>query len=243
MTQYLSGTLAKGFKILEYLQQHTTATLNEVAFDLALNKTTAFRLLASLVELHYVKKSHQTYTLATNNQLLTQFNPPVLNWVAVPITTQITKKYQVTAYIGILNGPNVVITQVIGFDDDLSEYAKIGSAAPINESALGKAIVAYLPRSKVTALVTQLKSTATKYTLNDQALAQNLAITRQQGYSLDDEESSFGIRCLAVPIMKDGQVIASLGVAGPLTRLKRQRLKQIAHDLQTCRTEIGLQLT
>lgn len=242
MTQYLSGTLAKGFKILAYLQQHPSATLNETAMALTLNKTTTFRLLASLVELQYVTKEAQTYTLATANQLLTQVNAPMLNWVAVPIAKKITQKYQVTAYIGILDGPDVVITQVIGFNDDLTEYAKIGSAAPINESALGKSIAAYLPPTKLTTLLTQLKSTATKYTLNDQALAQNLALTRQQGYSLDDEESSFGIRCLAVPIMKGQQVCASLGVSGPLASLQRHQLKQIAKDLQQTSRIVARQL-
>jgi len=243
MSQYLSSTLAKGLQILEYLTRHDSASLQTIATDLDLNKTTAFRLLASLVELNYVKKADKRYMLATKNQLLTQFNRPKLNWIAVPITQQITQKYHVTAYIGILNGPDVVITQVIDDHHSLAEYHKIGLAAPINESALGKCIAAYLPSAKRDYLLTQLTSQPTKYTLHDRiALAQNFQVIRTQGYSLDDEESSFGIRCLAVPIRQNEQVIASLGIAGSIAQLPRHQLKQLANVLTRCSQTIASQL-
>ncbi|VDG30970.1 hypothetical protein MUDAN_DOGOELCO_00471 [Lactiplantibacillus mudanjiangensis] len=242
MSQYLSGTLAKAFKILTYLDQQPTATLTTIATALNYNKTTAFRLLASLVELGYVTKQAQTYALSTRQQALIQFNNPRLNWVATSIMRQITQPYQVSAYIGILTGPDVVITQVVDYQGDLAEYAKIGSAAPINESALGKCIAAYLPTTQQQALSHQLNSAATKYTLTDQVgFLQNLKIIHDQGYALDDEESSFGIRCLAVPIIKNDQVIAALGVAGSLDRMQRRNLKRLAQVLTQCSQTIALQ--
>ena len=48
---------------------------------------------------------------------------------------------------------------------------------------------------------------------------------RQRGCAIEDEESELGMVCVAAPIRDDsGAVVASLGIAGPATRLSRKSI-------------------
>jgi IclR family KDG regulon transcriptional repressor len=60
----------------------------------------------------------------------------------------------------------------------------------------------------------------------------SLAAIRNQGYALDDEEVQLNMRCLAVPVYsQNGQLVATLGVAGSDAALKRRQIRLLAHEL------------
>jgi len=56
-------------------------------------------------------------------------------------------------------------------------------------------------------------------------LAKALDAVRQKGCAVEDEESEVGVRCIAAPIRNDaGEVVAAVGVAGPVSRLSKKAL-------------------
>ncbi len=62
-----------------------------------------------------------------------------------------------------------------------------------------------------------------------------LATVRERGYAVEDEESEAGMRSLAAPIRNGaGEVVAAVGVAGPVQRLPDEVLASFApHVLKT----------
>jgi DNA-binding IclR family transcriptional regulator len=72
-------------------------------------------------------------------------------------------------------------------------------------------------------------------------LIQNLALINAQGYALDDEESTLGLRCLAVPLQLPAQVQAALAISGNFNQLPRRQFKQLAQALQACRDTLAVQ--
>ena len=62
-----------------------------------------------------------------------------------------------------------------------------------------------------------------------------LAAVRERGYAVEDEESETGMRSLAAPIRNGaGEVVAAVGVAGPVQRLPDETLASFApHVLST----------
>jgi len=53
-----------------------------------------------------------------------------------------------------------------------------------------------------------------------------------RGYSVDNEEDSRGVRCLAAPIISaDGRVVAAVSISGPAARLSPFRDREIAKEL------------
>lgn len=62
----------------------------------------------------------------------------------------------------------------------------------------------------------------------------DLARTQRRGFSLDDEESVEGLRCVAVPIRDaTGTARYAMSVSGPSYRLLHSRLVQIGETLRS----------
>jgi DNA-binding IclR family transcriptional regulator len=62
-----------------------------------------------------------------------------------------------------------------------------------------------------------------------------LAVVRQRGCAIEDEESELGMRCIAAPLWNDaGEVVAAIGLAGPVSRLSKKALATfIPHVIET----------
>lgn len=231
-------TLRNGLKILQVLKQTSGLRLTEITQILQLNKTTVYRTLTTLVELNYLKKIDHRYSLVhQENNLATTVNSAN---IAIPLPKDISTKFKTTAFIGVLNHENVVITQVLPVNNGFDEFKVLGNSTPVNLSALGKAIAAFLSSHEQHTILQQLSfNSGTKYTLSDRLTFQkNLQIINQKGFALDDEESTLGIRCLAVPIFREQKVVAALGISGTFERLPRNKLHQMAQELIRCSQQI-----
>lgn len=128
----------------------------------------------------------------------------------------------------------LVISQVFASADRLSDFALLGEQQSLNASALGKCLLAFMAEpTRHTILQTTKWHAATKNSLTDrQDLLYGLAAIRNQGYALDDEEIQLNMRCLAVPVYsQNGQLVATLGVAGSDAALKRRQIRLLAHEL------------
>ena len=58
---------------------------------------------------------------------------------------------------------------------------------------------------------------------------------RARGCAIEDEESELGMRCIAAPLRNDaGEVVAAIGLAGPVSRLSKKALAIfIPHVIET----------
>jgi IclR family acetate operon transcriptional repressor len=61
------------------------------------------------------------------------------------------------------------------------------------------------------------------------AMKLELMRVRDLGYAIDDEEFEEGLRCVSAPIFDHrGHVVASLSMAAPVFRLRKERVPQVA---------------
>jgi IclR family acetate operon transcriptional repressor len=81
----------------------------------------------------------------------------------------------------------------------------------------------------------------TPHTITDpDRLKNELRHVRELGYAVDDEEHEEGVRCLAVPVRDaSGQVVASLSVSGPVTRLNDQQVASVVPELLDCGAKLS----
>ncbi|MFD1608568.1 IclR family transcriptional regulator domain-containing protein [Oceanobacillus luteolus] len=73
------------------------------------------------------------------------------------------------------------------------------------------------------------------YTTNtfqdSQLFRYHLKAIKEDGYAFDDEERMVGIRCVAVPVFRNQEVIGALAIAAPVEQISRKNIKQIATKL------------
>jgi len=101
----------------------------------------------------------------------------------------------------------------------LREERDIGRELPAHSTALGKVLLAYLPRQQARALVAEHALTRfTRKTITSKLrLLRELDVVRQQGYAVADEEHRAGLRSVAAPIYNAaGEVSAGVALNGSL---------------------------
>ena len=107
----------------------------------------------------------------------------------------------------------------------------IGTRNSLHCTAMGKAILAFLPGSDQMKLMEQLKLTdCTPAAIADRAaLVEELARVRAQEFALDNEESEEGVNCVGAPIFDHtGRAFAAISISGPAYRLSVARLNALS---------------
>ena len=122
-------------------------------------------------------------------------------------------------------------------DSALSLDTGAGARVHLHNTALGKAILAYLPEERVDEIVDQHGlPAATENTITDrEALFDELGEIRDREVAFDREERADGIRCVAAPVRtNDGAVLGAISVAGPKSRMRGEyyesELPETVHD-------------
>jgi DNA-binding IclR family transcriptional regulator len=206
----------------------------ELAEILHLHKSTIHRLLKVLEGHRFVRRNAQgKYDLGLKlfelgNVSVSRFSLPKR---AEPFLREVVSATGETAHICVLSN-----TQMLSIASAEAPWIvrAIGHRGELHSSAAGKAFLAYLPRQAQDVLISRL--TFTKHTSNtidsEPRLRVELARTRRRGFSINDEEVEIGVRCIGAPIFDDkGRVIATLSIAGPVFRMTRDRLPDLARTV------------
>lgn len=113
-------------------------------------------------------------------------------------------------------------------DNAISFDAHAGRRFYLHNTALGKAILAYLPEARVEQIIEcHGLPQQTEKTISDrEELDEELATIRERGYAFDNEERVSGERCVAAPVLSDNELVGSVSVSGPASRLKAEKFEQ-----------------
>src|SRR5262249_31759868 len=134
----------------------------------------------------------------------------------------------------VLQNGQVIHLDVIQSPNALRVAAFPGERNPLHCTALGKAILAFLPEDEVDALLdgyAMVKKTPKTITQKTHLRA-HLGLVREHGVAIDLEENLSGVTCLAAPIFDHaGRVVAALSVSGPSSRMNA-KLAAIKIDLR-----------
>ena len=133
---------------------------------------------------------------------------------------------------------NLESTQAIRVNSD------IGVRKPAFCTANGRAILAFQPPEAVAEIVAAgLAARAPKTDTAPANLVKALAEVRARGYAIEDEESEAGMRAIAAPIRgAGGNVVGSVGVAGPVQRLTKDVLARFAPQVIRTAEAISVRL-
>jgi DNA-binding IclR family transcriptional regulator len=151
-----------------------------------------------------------------------------------------------TVNLGILDGQDVFYLDVVQSRHPFRMVTRIGTSRPLYCTAMGKVLTALLPENEKERVLRSLRfERFTPYTITQLAkLREELEKTRQRGYALDDEEGTLGARCVSVPILLEGnRLTAAVSVAGPTTRIARDRVPFYVEAVQNAARTISERLS
>jgi IclR family transcriptional regulator, KDG regulon repressor len=204
----------------------------ELAKILKVDRSTAYRLLYTLKLRGYLDQDLLTREFVPNTAkffVLSSEVAGLISWPTVAASFLMTLRDRTgeTANLGVLQEAEVVYVGQQQTQEAVIVNHSLGTRRPLHCSALGKAILAFLPEAQVDCLIAEhgLAVRTHRTIANPQILKLHLNSIREQGYAVDDEETLHGVRCVAAPIYDHReQVIAAIGISGPSTRVTQDKI-------------------
>jgi len=153
---------------------------------------------------------------------------------ARPYLAELVKRTRQSAHLAILSRETPQWAIYIGQERTPSRVQvdiRVGHMAPTHCTAVGKVLLAFLPREQLTRLAPngKLQRLTARTPTSLDALEKQLRIIRERGYAVDDEEFHRNIRCIAAPVRSgDGSVVASIGISGIAADIPREAIPTMA---------------
>ena len=241
------AVMGKIFDVLErFVEQGTTRGLafSEIAKGLPFSRTTIHRILYSLGKLGYIEKCATGSCYRLTRQFHDLAGQGVafryLQAISKPLMQNLLIRYAETVNLGSLDGGQVAYVDVVQSPSALRIAALPGDRNPVHSTALGKAILAFLPESRTRAILGEdpsLRKTPRTITQRTHLL-EHLSAVRDQRVALDMEENVTGVTCVAAPIFDNtGRVIAAFSISGPASRMNA-KLNAIKIDVRAAASTI-----
>ncbi|MFG2501365.1 IclR family transcriptional regulator C-terminal domain-containing protein [Streptomyces sp. NPDC048441] len=136
--------------------------------------------------------------------------------IAEPHLRQLTARVHQSASVTVLDGTDILYVARAATVRVMSVYITLGTRFPAHPTAMGRVLLAGLPKRDRTRLLKAAPPTSlTRRTVTDPAeLNRVLDRAAADGYATADEELEEGLRSVAVPLKDaEGRVVAALNVA------------------------------
>ncbi len=206
-------SVAKAFAVLQaFGRELPELTVAEVAARAGLDRGTAFRLIHTLVGLGYLRGAGTNRFRLTLKCLELGFS--VLSAAdlpshATPLLRELVPEVADAGSLGVLErGEVIYLARVDSGLDRQGVVRRPGSRIGAYATALGQAILAWLPREEQVAqleAVPRVKLSERTLTDLDTLLAR-LAEVRARGFALSDGENAYGLLTVAAPVLDAGGV-------------------------------------
>ncbi|MEP2530892.1 HTH-type transcriptional regulator BhcR [Shimia sp.] len=234
--------LDRALDVLEVLADQGGLTLSEVAASLKQSPATIYRVLTTLQlrGMADTDPGDQTWHVGPG---AFRIGSAFLRRSSVverarPVMRMLMEETGETANLGIEKNGQVLFLSQVETHETIRAFFPPGTLSPMHASGIGKALLASMDDTRLFG-EDDLESFTPKTLTSQSQLRADLALTRDRGFSFDDEERAEGMRCIAAPIYNlFGEAVAGISISGPTHRLDTARIQTIgalvrdaAHDL------------
>ncbi|WP_301169681.1 IclR family transcriptional regulator [Brevibacillus nitrificans] len=227
-----TAKLETGDRILKILECFTLDKpewgVSELSEHLQVYKSVAHRALVTLENRGFVKQNpvNQKYTLGIKLFELGMIvaNQMNLRSIAKPIMEELCEQTNETVMLMIVDHLEGICIEKVESSQSVRYTSPMGKRVPLHAGATTKILMAYLPEDSIRQIIANGLQSYTKYTVCDpDELLRELAVIREQGYSISANDFSLGGMGIAVPIQDyTGNVVAGLSISGLELRMSKE---------------------
>jgi DNA-binding IclR family transcriptional regulator len=237
----------RALTILEVLARVGEAGVTEIAGELGVHKSTAFRLVTTLEGHRLVEQTSERgrYRLGVGVLRLAGATTARLDLVqeARPVCRQLAADTGETVNIAVLSESSALYLDQIAGSSALQPHNWVGQHIPLHATSNGKVLLSGLADQRVTEVLGTLPR-YTSLTITKKAkLRAELEHVRERGYAVAVDELEEGLTAVAAPIRNvHGDVVASISVSGPTFRLTDDRVEGVLPLLAEAAAEVSHRL-
>jgi IclR family transcriptional regulator, acetate operon repressor len=247
--------LRKALDAVQLVALKGELSIREIGSAMGLPKSTAHRLVTSLVEVRLLEP-HRTPEgdVYAVGPLIGQLSGGGILWRSLerhahPELTALRDETGETVGIHILYGESrVLLDQVVSHHEHRWVYNNQLVPMPLYAGAAAKMLLAILPEAEMLRIVKRnLKANERKAPGSPKLheLVEQLAVIRRQRYSVSSEEVNAGINSIAVPVTGAGNELplSVISLAAPSIRLDEQAIKRCVRRMRQAALAIAERLS
>lgn len=243
-------SLERFINILEsFSAEKPELSLGELVKITGLPKPTVYRIVEAMVKYNILSKDKNTMRYKVGVKLFElgsiYLASMELRDIAFPYLDWLQRQTGESIHLGILDGNEVVSIEGLESAHSLRLKVWIGKRAPVHCTAIGKAILAFLPLEKQNEIISKVSlQQFTKRTITSkEKLKIELKKIQMEGLAQDLGEHEEGIHCIGAPVFdRKGEVVASISVSGPAVRMTEEKMKKYAPLLFKVASDISKKL-
>lgn len=224
--------------ILEALKEFDGAGITELAKETSVSKGTVHNHLATLEHEDYVVKEDDQYELGFRFLDLAHHAKQrvgLYDLVKQEVDQLAEKSGEMTLYTQEEHGMGVCLYRTLG-EDAVQTPLYIGNRDELHHMAVGKAILAHLPRERVEEIIEErgLPRYTENTITNPDDLFEELEEIRERGFAFNREETIPGLVGVGAPIIdQNGGVAGAISIIGPTSRMDEDRFYGELPDMIT----------
>jgi len=224
-----TASVVKALQLLdEFLDGDASMGVSDIARRAGIPTSTAFRLLAYLVESGFVSKEGTRYRpgdkLFELGNRVAHSRPRGLREQVAPYLGDLYAGSGMTTRLAILDGSDIVILDKVVGLHTLPAPTPIGGRVPATCTALGKALLAFQPHAELAKVLRGPLPRRSRHSLtNPGILHRQLMDIRSTRLAYDRQESVLGQVCVATPIMRGDVAVGAISLSAPAVRVNLQR--------------------
>ncbi len=246
----MSIALDRGLALLEHLAAHPDGLpLAMMASELDIPLSACHRLLGALQQRGYVRQVRQQgdYLLTTKivSLGLGYLSGAGIVDIAEPLIERLAQTSGELVRLSIIDEDRLTwVAKAQGVRKGLRYDPDMGMDARLSCTASGHAWLLSMSDERALELVSRQgfgaqKDYGPKAPTTVKALLGFLHAARVRGFAMIDEVFAPGMTAMAAPVMRRGQAIGVISIAGPRIRLTPQRMLDLAPALLAAATELG----
>jgi len=234
-------TVDRALTVLELIAEQPRSQ-QDIERALGLNRTTANRLINTLLQRKYLEKNPNTglyqVGLKTVEIASVRLNHIELKTESAPLLRALSMALNQVCHMGILDEGEVVYIEKIEPIGFMRMFSAIGKRASVHSTSLGKVLVSALNDNEIRTLLQKIgMKRYTKHTMTDiDEYIEDIHQVRKRGYAFDNEENEEGIHCVAAPIIDyRNKIVAAISTSGSEKRSTEQEIELIRQVTQTAK--------
>ncbi|GAA4833812.1 IclR family transcriptional regulator [Saccharopolyspora rosea] len=214
----------RAFDVLELFLDADELSAPEITAKLGLPRTTVHELVGTLAERGYLMSADRgRFRLGVRSFQLGAAYADRLDVAREGrhVAEQIAARCRETVHVGVRDGTEVLYVAKVDSSHPVRMVSAVGARLPAHCTAVGKVLLAALPRAELDALYADRRLTAmtANSTTNRRALRRELDRIARDGVAREYCESNEAVACVAAPVRDHtGAVVAALSISVPILR-------------------------
>ena len=223
------GALERALSILQTFKSARERSIMEIATEVGLSRSTAYRLAEHLRSLGFLEINGRSGGWRLGREIIqlgvASLQSTDLMQVAPLFLQELLEEARESVNLGVFDSDSMVLVFREQGPQSVTISSRLGSHRPMHASSLGKAYLSAMQESERRVLFERLdfKRYSPHTLVTVKALERDIAESVKRGYTIDDCEFEPTLACCAAPVFDHrGIPVAAISASGPSERMLPQ---------------------